>query len=62
MSYRKFTKDMAIIALVQLFYALEGIIILPIITKLMGAENYGAWTQLQVTITLAIPLITLGLP
>lgn len=49
-------------AMVQLFYALEGIIILPIITKLMGAENYGVWIQLQVTITLAVSLLTLGLP
>jgi len=60
-SYQKFTKDVGIIGLTNLVITLRGIIILPIITKLLGAENYGTWNQLIVTLELIIPIATLGL-
>jgi len=62
MSYKKFTKDVGIIGLTNLAAILKGIIILPFITKLLGAENYGIWTQLGVTLGLVTPIILLGLP
>jgi len=62
MSYQKFTKDIGIIGLTNLAGILRGLIILPIITKLLGAENYGIWTQLIVTLSLITPIATLGLP
>lgn len=62
MSYQKFTKDIGIIGLTQLVITLKGLIILPIITKLLGAENYGIWAQLIVTLSLITPIATLGLP
>ena len=62
MSYRKFTKDVGIVGLTNLVIALKGLIILPIITKLLGAENYGVWAQIIVTISLVVPIATLGLP
>jgi O-antigen/teichoic acid export membrane protein len=62
MSYQKFTKDVGIIGLTELIIALKGLIILPIITKLLGAENYGVWAQLIVTLSLITPIATLGLP
>jgi len=62
MSYQKFTKDVGIIGVTELVIALKGLIILPIITKLLGAENYGIWAQLIVTLSLITPIATLGLP
>jgi len=62
MSYQKFTKDIGIIGLTQLVIALKGSIILPIITKLLGPENYGIWAQLIVTLSLVTPIAILGLP
>ena len=62
MSYKKFTKDIGIVGITQLITMLRGFILLPIITKLLGAENYGIWTQITVTIGLVTPVIVLGLP
>jgi O-antigen/teichoic acid export membrane protein len=62
MSYQRFTKNIGIVALTELAIALKGLIILPIITKLLGAENYGIWAQIIATISLITPLTTLGLP
>jgi len=62
MSYKKFTKDIGIYGLMQLVSALGGFITLPIITKLLGVENYGSWTQLLVTAGLISSLALLGLP
>lgn len=61
-SFRKFTKDMGIISLTQLVMALQGLIILPIITKFLGAANYGIWAQLGATISLMTLIAGLGLP
>lgn len=62
MSYRKFIKDTGILGLTQLVSALSGIITLPVITKLLGAENYGIWTQLSITLVLISTIAPLGLP
>lgn len=62
MPYKKFIKDLGILWVTQFINALSGLIILPIITKLLGAENYGVWIQILVTIGLIAPIATLGLP
>ncbi len=62
MSYKKFTKDIGILVIAQLLSALSGIILLPIITKLLGAQNYGVWTQVLVTAGLITPIALLSLP
>jgi len=62
MSYQKFTKDIGMLSIVNLLTALKGLIILPLITKLLGAESYGIWTQIIVTISLVTPIAILGLP
>jgi len=53
---------MGIIALTELIMALKGLIILPIITKLLGAEAYGIWVQITVTIALVTLIAILALP
>ena len=62
MSYQKFTKDVGLISLTNLLIGLKALIILPIITKMLGAENYGIWVQMIITISLVAPIATLGLP
>ncbi len=60
-SYHAFVKNIGIISWVNLLLFLERIILLPVITKLLGAENYGIWAQIGVTISLLSPLAVLGL-
>ncbi|MBI4101519.1 MAG: polysaccharide biosynthesis C-terminal domain-containing protein [Candidatus Nealsonbacteria bacterium] len=59
---RKFTQNVGLIGLTNFLIVLKGIILLPIITKLLGTRDYGVWTQLSVTLSLLSPLILLGLP
>jgi len=62
MPYKRFIKDVGLVGLTRLITALKGLIILPIITKLLGAENYGIWAQLIITLSLITPIAILGLP
>lgn len=59
--YSKFTKDVVIVGLTQVAIALRGFILLPIISKLLGVEDYGIWAQFTITSTLLEPLILMGL-
>ncbi len=60
-SYSKFTKHVFIVGLVNLLGVFQSIIFLPIITKILGAESYGVWTQLKITLGLLVPFTFLGL-
>lgn len=60
-SYSKFTKHVFLVGLVNLLGVLQGIIFLPIITKILGAQDYGIWTQLKITLGLLVPFTFLGL-
>ena len=61
MSYKKFTHDVGLIGATQLLLRLVGLILIPIITKTLGAYQYGIWAQISVTISLLTPLAMLGL-
>jgi O-antigen/teichoic acid export membrane protein len=61
MSYKKFTHDVGLIGATQLLLKLGGLILIPIITKTLGAYQYGIWAQISVTISLLTPLVMLGL-
>ncbi len=60
--YQKFAKDVITIGVCQLLVALSGILLLPLITKTLGAHDYGIWSQVQVTIGLVFGFAGLGLP
>lgn len=60
-SYQKFAKDVLIYGIATVFIQLGSIILIPMITKTMGAHDYGIWAQSQVTINLAMTLALLGL-
>ncbi len=60
-SYFKFAKHTFLIGALQASGIIQILIFLPIITKILGAEDYGIWTQLKVTISLLTPLAFFGL-
>ena len=61
-SYGKFIKDIGQLTVINLLVTLRGLIFLPILTKSLGPESYGIWTQLSVTLTLVASIVILGLP
>jgi O-antigen/teichoic acid export membrane protein len=61
-SYQKFGRDVLIIGIANALVALSGIIFMPLITKTLGAHDYGIWAQVNVTINLVLVFTGLGLP
>ena len=61
-SYQKFTKEVIVIGIMTLMVTLSDIILLPLLTKTLGAQDYGIWSQVQATVGLMVPLAALGLP
>ena len=59
--YKKFTKDVGLAGVAQLVTSIKGLILLPILTKTLGAEMYGIWAQILVTVSLLMPLTLLQL-
>ncbi len=62
MSYKKFTKDISFGVLGQIITALAGIFVMPLITKNLGVQSYGVWTQLLITMVFISTFATLNLP
>lgn len=61
-SYQKYTKDIVVIGITNIVIALRGLILLPIISKMLGASGYGIWAQVMVTLLLIESIATLNLP
>lgn len=38
----------------------KSLLIIPLLTKYLGAYNYGVWTQMKITLTLLVPFFTFG--
>ena len=60
-TYKLFTQRTGLVGIVNLITGLRGLILLPILTKTLGAFGYGVWSQIIVTIFLIVPFATLGL-
>ena len=59
--YKLFAQRVGLVGIVNIIVSLRGLILLPILTKTVGTELYGVWTQILVTISLLMPLGLLGL-
>ena len=59
--YQKFAKDIIVIGITNLLVGLSGLVLLPLLTKTLGAHDYGIWAQVNVTIGLVMPFAGLGL-
>ena len=60
-SYRKYTQDIIFTGISNFVLAARGLILLPMITKVLGPSGYGMWTQIIVTLSLMTPMATLNL-
>ena len=60
--YKLFTQRIGLIGVVNLVSSFSGIILLPILTKTLPIEEYGAWIQVMVTIGLIPQIALMGLP
>ncbi|MFA5134768.1 MAG: oligosaccharide flippase family protein [Patescibacteria group bacterium] len=58
---KKFTADVGIRFIAQILLKLRALVFLPIISKKLGAEEYGIWTQITLTISLLVPIFMLRL-
>ena len=61
MTHKIFIKDVSLIGIAQILVSLSGFFLLPIITKTLGPEDYGIWSQIIVTVSLLAPFALLGL-
>lgn len=59
--YQRFAKDVLIMGLAQLIISLRGLILLPLIAKLLGATGYGTWVQAVITLALIAGFTDLGI-
>ena len=50
--YQKFLKDTVLISLVNLSLMINGLILLPILTKILGSASYGIWIQTLAVLSL----------
>jgi O-antigen/teichoic acid export membrane protein len=55
-----FARRIGLVGLARIITSLQGIILLPIMTKTFGASGYGVWAQILITIALVHPLLMLG--
>jgi O-antigen/teichoic acid export membrane protein len=60
--YTLLARRMGLSAVITPLITLNGIILLPILTKNLAIADYGSWALVTVTIGLLPPLVTLGLP
>jgi len=59
-SYRKFSLEVFFVAAGQLLPRLKGLVMFPIVTKALGASEYGVFAQVWVTVGLVSPFALLG--
>lgn len=57
---RRFFRNAAFLTLIELVVKAKGLIILPILTKYLGPESFGIWSQTAVIASTISPLIVLG--
>lgn len=60
--YTIFVQRIGLVGVAQFIVGLRGLVLLPILTKTLGAVDYGIWSQILVTISLLQPFVELGLP
>jgi O-antigen/teichoic acid export membrane protein len=59
--YKLFAQRVGLVGITNLVFSLRGLILIPILTKTLGADAYGIWSVIMVTISLLSPLALLGL-
>lgn len=60
--YKLFAQRVGLVGITNAIISLHGLILIPVLTKTLGASGYGTWAQIIVTISLITPIAMLGLP
>jgi len=60
--FSRIVRDIGIIGLANICNSLSGILLLPLLTKVLGVQEYGLYVQFVVTMSLVATIATLGLP
>jgi O-antigen/teichoic acid export membrane protein len=61
-THQTFARDVIIVGLATGLVALSGIITMPLLTRTLGATDYGIWAQSLATSGIVLLLVGLGLP
>ena len=56
----KFIKNVGLVGIASIFFTLPGFLLVPILTKLLGAYQYGIWIQIFAAVTILASVATLG--
>jgi O-antigen/teichoic acid export membrane protein len=59
--YKLFVQRLGLMGVTNILVALSTLILIPVLTKSFGAEGYGIWIQVGITITLLTNVSTVGL-
>ena len=57
---RRFFRNVGVIAAAETLSRLKGLVILPLLTRSLGALNYGVWSQVLLVVTFVPMLMLLG--
>ena len=57
----KFAKDVGLMGITQAILGLQAFLLLPILTKFLGATDFGIWSQIRITVSLLSGFAMLGL-
>ncbi|GAI52294.1 unnamed protein product, partial [marine sediment metagenome] len=60
-AFKRYARNVGLAGGTNVIVTLKGFILIPILTKTLGAEFYGIYALIVVTISLLAPLCTLGL-
>ncbi|MDO8530231.1 MAG: polysaccharide biosynthesis C-terminal domain-containing protein [bacterium] len=60
-AYTKFAKSIFAVGFLDFMGVVSGLVFLSLITKMLGAQDYGIWIQIRVLMSLAVALTFLGL-
>lgn len=58
---KKFAKDVGMMGVTQFVLGLQAFLLLPILTRFLGATDYGIWVQIKITVILLGGFAMLGL-
>ncbi len=61
MSTKKLFKNFGFMSITKIIIALQGILMIPLLTRFLGAEDYGVWSQIKITTILLSSVGILGL-
>jgi O-antigen/teichoic acid export membrane protein len=59
--FQKFARNVGLMGITQIILGLQAFLLLPILTKFLGATDFGIWSQIKITVTLLGGLAVLGL-